>query len=51
MDELMEMYKKKFGECFPLMLTMGMSEKQIEEIIKECIKKNKPYEVDGENDY
>lgn len=47
----MEKYKKKFGECFPLMLTRGMSEKQIEDIIKQCLKKNKPYEVSTEYDY
>ena len=51
MDELLERYKDKFGECFPLMLTMGMSEKQIDEIIKDCLKKNKPYEVGKEEDY
>ena len=33
MDDLMEQYKKKFDECFPLMLTKGMSEKQIEDFI------------------
>ena len=47
----MEKYKKKFGECFPLMLTRGMSEKQIDDIIKQCLKKNKPYEVGTEYDY
>lgn len=47
----MEKYEKKFGECFPLMLTRGMSEKQIEDIIKDCLKNNKPYEVDTEGDY
>ena len=51
MDELMEKYKDKFGECFPLMLTMGMNEKQIEDIIKDCLKKNKPYEVNADGDY
>lgn len=51
MDDLMEKYKKKFGECFPLMLTMGMSDEQIENIIKECLKNNKPYEVDAYSDY
>lgn len=47
----MEKYKKKFGECFPLMLTRGMSEAQIEAAINECLKNNKPYEVGTEYDY
>lgn len=47
----MDKYKKKFGECFPLMLTKGMSDNQIKEIIEDCIKSNKPYEVNAEKDY
>lgn len=47
----MEKYKSKFGECFPLMLTMGMDEKQIKTAIEECLKNNKPYEVGTEYDY
>ena len=51
MDELMDKYKDKFGECFPLMLTRGMSDKQIMELVKKCLDDNKPYEVDNEYDY
>lgn len=47
----MDQYKKKFGECFPLMLTKGMSDNQIEEAIKDCLKKNMPYEVEEDYDY
>lgn len=47
----MDKYKEKFGECFPLMLTMGMNENQIKAAIEECLKNNKPYEVDNEYDY
>lgn len=51
MDKLLDEYKEKFGECFPLMLTRGMSEDDIIEIVKSCLKNNKPYEVDEERDY
>ena len=51
MDELMEKYKEKFGECFPLMLTMGMSEKEIKGIIEMCLGNEKPYEIDTDGDY
>lgn len=51
MDKVLDEYKEKFGECFPLMLTRGMEEKEIEEIAKKCIADNKPYEVKAENDY
>ena len=51
MDELMDKYKEMFGERFPLMLTKGMGEKEIEDIIKICIENAHPYEVDAEGDY
>lgn len=51
MDKLMDEYEKKFGECFPLMLTRGMSEEDIKDIIKICLANNKPYEVGTELDY
>lgn len=47
----MDKYRERFGECFPLMLVSGMSEGQIEDIVKDCLKKNKPYDVDREYDY
>ena len=47
----MDKYKDKFGECFPLMLTRGMSDKQIMKLVKKCLDDNKPYEVDNEYDY
>lgn len=51
MDELLDKYKDKFGECFPLMLTRGMSEEDIKDAINECLDKGKPYEVDDKYDY
>ena len=51
MDKLLDKYKEKFGEYFPLMLTRGMSEGQICEEIKECLRNNKPYEVGADSDY
>lgn len=51
MDELMERYKNMFGESFPLMLTRGMNDDQIIDIIKSCLSKKEPYEVSDENDY
>ena len=51
MDKLLEQYEKKFGECFPLMLTMGMSDEEIAEIAKDCIENNRPYDVSENGDY
>ena len=45
MDKLIEEYRKKFGETFPLMLCRGCDDDEIIEIIKECISSNKPYTV------
>lgn len=43
MDKLLSEYREKFKEQFPLMLVMGVEEKEIEEIIKKCIDEGKPY--------
>ena len=51
MDKLLNKYEEMFGECFPLMLTRGMSEEQKIDIIKSCLNKKEPYEVGTENDY
>lgn len=50
MDKLLQEYKRKFKEQFPLMLCRGCDDKEIEEIIKDCLKKNKPYTVE-QGDY
>ena len=50
MDKLLKQYAEQFGEQFPAMLCRGCDDEELEEIIKECLKKNKPYEV-GEGDY
>lgn len=50
MDKLLKKYAEKFGEQFPLMLCRGCDDEEIEEIITECITKNKPYTV-GDGDY
>jgi hypothetical protein len=47
MDELLEEYNKKFGEFFPLMCVQSCTDEDIEEIIKKCIKNNKPFKADG----
>ena len=51
MDELLDKYEEKFGECFPLMLTMGMSEEEIKYIIKVCLDNDYPYFVESDADY
>ena len=50
MDKLLKEYEEKFGDQFPLMLCRGCDDEEIIEIIKECLKENKPYTV-GEGDY
>lgn len=50
MDKLFKQYAEKFGEQFPLMLCRGCDDEEIKEIIKGCLKDNKPYTV-GEGDY
>ena len=50
MDKLLQKYKDKFSEQFPLMLCRGLDDTEIKEIIGECLKNNEPYTV-GEGDY
>lgn len=49
MEKLLEKYLEKFGEQFPLMLCMGMSEEAIMKLIQECIDAGKPYELDDDD--
>lgn len=42
MPDLLMEYANKFNENFPTFLFMGIEE-EMEEIIKKCIKENKPY--------
>ena len=47
LDELIEQYEEKFGEMIPLKM-ISLSEKQLEQILRECLKICKPYEMDEE---
>lgn len=50
MDVLLEKYRARFGECFPLMLCMGMSDEEINQIIQQCLDKDTMYEPDIDSD-
>lgn len=50
MNEKLEKYRETFGEQFPLMLCMGMPDKEIIKIIDECLDSGKPYEPEIEKD-
>lgn len=51
MNELLNEYKKRFGEEFPLMLCRDMTDSEITKVIKSCLENDKPYEVDEKADY
>ena len=48
MSKLLDEYRNKFGDQFPLMLCMSMTEDEIMELIQDCIDKGKPYEPEIE---
>lgn len=50
MNEKLDAYREKFGEQFPLMLCMGMPDKDIIKIIDKCLKSGKPYDPEIEDD-
>ena len=45
MDKWLFEYVDTFDENFPTHMMMGKSEEEIIDIIKQCIKDGKPYEV------
>ena len=53
MDKLLDAYKSRFGEQFPLMLCRGIGDDGICNIIQECLDNGEPYnpELDPEVDY
>lgn len=50
MEQKLNEYAKKFGENFPIFMVRGMSEDKVVKTIDECIKNNKPYEVETDDD-
>lgn len=49
MENLLNEYEKKFNDNFPIFLLRGKTDNELESIIKECIKNNKKYEVEIDN--
>lgn len=48
MDEILNEYADKFNENFPIVSFMGTPEDEIIKIVRNCIDKNKPYEMNYE---
>lgn len=46
MEELMEQYREKFDDQFPLMLVQGLDDERIADLIRKCLISGKPYEPD-----
>lgn len=52
MNKKLEDYEAAFGEPFPLMQCMGMSDEAITKIVDDCLKRNAPYAPEiGNDDY
>lgn len=53
MHELLDKYKERFGEQFPLMLCRMMTDDEISDIINRCLVEGKPYspELDVDSNY
>lgn len=43
MQELMERYEERFGEVFPLMMCMDMTDEEIERRIESCLDSGTPF--------
>lgn len=48
-DKALNEYADKFEDNFPIMAVMDLEEKEIVELIKKAIEKDKPYEADYED--
>lgn len=44
--ELNKEYKKRFGNFFPTSFVSGTSQEEYKELIRYCLEKNEPYEVE-----
>lgn len=42
-DEHLDRYREVFGEAFPLMCCMGMTDSEIVAVIDGCVKSGKPF--------
>lgn len=43
LDEFLQRYRDKFGEAFPLMCCMGMTDSEIADVIGSCIRSEQPF--------
>ena len=50
MDEKLNQYADHFGENFPIFVARRLGEDELVRIIDDCIKNNKPYEVETQDD-
>lgn len=53
MEELLNEYRERFDENFPIMLFRGIPEDEVMQIIQKCLSDGKPFEadLDTEADY
>lgn len=53
MDELLDEYRAKFKEAFPLMLCRGLTDEKVCQIVQQCLDDGKRYEpeLDPDADY
>ena len=45
LQELLDEYREKFADTFPMMACMDMSEAEIAEIVRECLDSGAPLEI------
>ena len=50
MEEKLKQYVKHFGENFPIFIVRHLDKSELVKIIDDCIKNNKPYEVETNDD-
>jgi hypothetical protein len=46
MEEKLNQYAEHFGENFPIFIARRLDEDELVKIIDDCIAKNKPYEIE-----
>lgn len=53
MEKILDEYRNKFGEQFPMFLARHLSDKELIQLVKDCIESGKPYEpeLDENCDY
>lgn len=45
LQELLDEYREKFGDIFPMMACMDMSDEEVAEEVRKCLDSGRPFDI------